>query len=603
MGNLSGTGVTTVPNGQAEGYYALVDPSNGQILGQTYLEPQFCTSYGFLAAQNPAGAYAAVGDSSAVLLSLGLGTMCQMPGPYTGPLAPTPGLWQSPNSTQILAWIKAEGDSIYRTQYVGNGQLNRRISPTALQVDNCGTTYFSGWFGNLNGGLITNLYTTPNAYQPTTDGKDFYFLALDRHGNPEYASYFGGNGADEHVDGGTSRFDPNGVIHQAICAGCGGTDNLPIFPPNAHSSTNNSFNCNMAGVQIAFELLAAAAQVDLSIDTICAGDSLYLTGTTIRTDILTVNWGDGSTWSGPPIPLPGHSYALPGPYVLTVTAFDTICNTQASETLNLWVLPGSAVSADAALVFDPCDPDRNLVLNPGPSLSAEVLVLYSSTGSVDTLVPPYTLSINSILNTYSAWLVAYDNVCGQRDSIQLLAEFRPSLIAPIASVTAPSCLDGQPVRGIGQRGNSDLSYWKIPGGGVIQGPNVQWPATQIGNLSAWFVVVDTVCGTKDSVQVSYQILGADIDSVLVPNVFTPNGDGVNDHFALHGNDAAGLSQLIVVIYNRWGQEVYRTNDPMFEWDGRFQGRLLAPGVYLYHLTWQSVCGSAGDQHGFITLNK
>ena len=62
MGNLSGSGITTVPNGQAEAYYALFDPSNGQMLGQTYLEPQYCTSYGFLAAQNPAGAYAAVGD-------------------------------------------------------------------------------------------------------------------------------------------------------------------------------------------------------------------------------------------------------------------------------------------------------------------------------------------------------------------------------------------------------------------------------------------------------------------------------------------------------------------------------------------------------------
>lgn len=603
MGTLPGTGVTTVPNGQAEGYYALVNPTNGQMLGQTYLEPQFCTSYGFLAAQNPAGAFAAVGDSSAVLLSLGLGTMCQMPGPYTGPLAPTPGLWQNPNSTQILTWIKAEGDSIYRTQYIGNGQLNRRISPTALQVDDCGTAYFSGWFGNLNGGLITNLYTSPNAYQSTTDGKDFYFLALDRHGNPEYASYFGGNGADEHVDGGTSRFDPNGVIHQAICAGCGGTDNLPIFPPNAHSATNNAFNCNMAGVQIAFELLAAAAQLDLSIDTICAGDSLYLTGTTTRTDVLTVSWGDGSTWSGPPIPLPGHSYSVPGPYVISMTALDTVCLTQAIETLNLWVLPGSAVSADAVFDYDPCDPARSIALSPGPNMSAEVLVLYSGNGAVDTIMPPFTWFGTAVADSYSAWLVAYDNVCGQRDSLQLFADFRPALAAPTASITAPFCLDGQPVRGLGQRGNSTNSYWRIPGGAVAQGPNVQWPATQAGNLSAWFVVADTVCGIKDSVQVTYQIFGADVDSLQVPNVFTPNGDGFNDLLHLRGNEASSLAQINLVVYSRWGQEVFRTNDPLFAWDGRFQGRLLSPGVYLYHLTWQSQCGTSGDQHGAITLNQ
>ena len=37
----------------------------------------------------------------------------------------------------------------------------------------------------------------------------------------QYATFFGGNGTQEHVDGGTSRFDPNGVVYHAVCAGCG----------------------------------------------------------------------------------------------------------------------------------------------------------------------------------------------------------------------------------------------------------------------------------------------------------------------------------------------------------------------------------------------
>jgi gliding motility-associated-like protein len=286
-----------------------------------------------------------------------------------------------------------------------------------------------------------------------------------------------------------------------------------------------------------------------------------------------------------------------------VTALDTICLTQAVQTLNLWVLPGSAVRADAQLSFDPCDPARSIALSPGPNLSAEVLVLYGASGSVDSLVPPFAWSGTSLVNSYSAWLVAYDNICGQRDSLQFTAEFRPELTVPTASVTAPFCLDGQPVRGLGQRGNSTNSYWRIPGGGIVLGPSVQWPATQAGNLSAWFVVADTVCGIKDSVQVTYQILGADLDSVQVPNVFTPNGDGINDAFELRGTEASALAQINLVVYSRWGQEVFRTNDPQFAWDGRYQGRALSPGVYLYHLTWQSQCGTAGDQHGAVTLNQ
>ncbi|MEY2972142.1 MAG: hypothetical protein RL738_983 [Bacteroidota bacterium] len=604
MGTLTGNGITTVPNGQAEAYYGLFDPLTGQREAETYLEPQYCTSYGFLAAQNPAGAYAAVGDSGAVLLSLGLGTTCTGSGPYAGPLAPTPGVFQNPNSTQILVWISAAGDSVYRTHYIGNGQLNRRISPTALQVDDCGTAYFSGWFGLLNGGLMTNLFTTPNALQPTTDGKDFYFLALDRRGQPSYATYFGGTGpVDEHVDGGTSRFDPNGVIHQAICAGCGGVDDLPIFPSNAHSAINGSPNCNMAGVQIAFELLAASAQLDLSLDTVCAGDSLYLTGTTSRTDQLTVNWGDGTVYTGAPQPLPGHVYTQPGTYSVLLTALDTLCLTQVQQTLSVVVLPGTSVRADAQLSYDPCDPSRGMTLTPGPLLSAQWLVLYSANGAVDSLAAPYQWTGTSFTTSYSAWLVAYDNVCGRRDSSLLQAEFRPPLSEPGATVTGPACINGQPMRGLGIPGNANQSYWRIPSVGVVPGFNVQWQPSGSGTQTAWFVVADTVCGTKDSVQVQYALVGADLDSLTLPNVFTPNGDGVNDEFRLRPTEAQALDQLFLKVYNRWGQEVFRTSDPNFSWDGRYLGRVLSPGVYIYHATWQSACGSSGDRHGTLTLNE
>ncbi|MFZ9206636.1 MAG: gliding motility-associated C-terminal domain-containing protein [Schleiferiaceae bacterium] len=603
MGTLSGTGVFTTPVPQSQAYYALLHPQTGQRLAETYLQPQFCTSYGFLAAQNPAGAFAAVGDSGAVLLSLGLGTSCVGGGGYSGPLAPTPGLWQTPNSTQIMCWISALGDSIYRTQYVGNGQLNRRISPTALQVDECGSAYFSGWFGGLNGGTITGLYTTPNAAQPTTDGRDFYFLVVDRRGAPAYASYFGGTGpVDEHVDGGTSRFDPNGVIHQAICAGCGGSDNLPIFPPNAHSAVNNSSNCNMAGVQIAFELLEAKVDLALSADTLCAGDSLRLQGTWSRVDQLNVNWGNGVTWSGAPDPLPSLQVLTPGTFVVTVLGLDTLCLTQAQQSFTVHVLPGTSVQADATLNFDPCDPTRTLSLSPGPNLNAQWLVLYGVNGSVDSILPPYSWTGTALTNSYSAWLVAYDNVCGRRDSSFLQAEFRPPLSTPGANVTAPNCLDGSTVRALGIPGNATASYWRVPGGGVIQGFNVQWTPTSAGTQTAWFVVADTVCGTKDSVQVSYQIFGEDLDSLTLPNVFTPNGDGVNDHFSLRSAEAPAVQQLFLKVYDRWGQEVFRTSDPNFAWDGRYLNRLLSPGVYLYHATWQSACGGSGDQHGTLTLN-
>ena len=64
--------------------------------------------------------------------------------------------------------------------------------------------------------------------------------------------------------------------------------------------------------------------------------------------------------------------------------------------------------------------------------------------------------------------------------------------------------------------------------------------------------------------------------VDVPNVFTPNGDGLNDELTLQTRSA---EQIHVIIYNRWGTKVFETYDLGTMWDGNWQGRPAADGVY------------------------
>ena len=84
-----------------------------------------------------------------------------------------------------------------------------------------------------SGSSTTNgLPTTTNAVQTTTDGNDMYFIVFeDSATGVLFGSYFGGTGSGgrEHVDGGTSRFDKKGIIYQAVCAGCNGS-NAGTFP-------------------------------------------------------------------------------------------------------------------------------------------------------------------------------------------------------------------------------------------------------------------------------------------------------------------------------------------------------------------------------------
>ncbi|WP_251620067.1 gliding motility-associated C-terminal domain-containing protein [Odoribacter lunatus] len=69
--------------------------------------------------------------------------------------------------------------------------------------------------------------------------------------------------------------------------------------------------------------------------------------------------------------------------------------------------------------------------------------------------------------------------------------------------------------------------------------------------------------------------------VNVPNVFTPNGDGVNDVFRVQVLSSCSFHAVII---NRWGRKVYEWSDQSGGWDGRINGKYANPGTYYYIVT-------------------
>ena len=83
---------------------------------------------------------------------------------------------------------------------------------------------------------------------------------------------------------------------------------------------------------------------------------------------------------------------------------------------------------------------------------------------------------------------------------------------------------------------------------------------------------------------SLVIIDLDFYDVYIPNVFSPNEDGENDHFTVTGNaDLIEVKSLIV--YDRWGRPVYSENDLLENgsegWDGSVNGEKVNPGIYVY----------------------
>ncbi len=73
------------------------------------------------------------------------------------------------------------------------------------------------------------------------------------------------------------------------------------------------------------------------------------------------------------------------------------------------------------------------------------------------------------------------------------------------------------------------------------------------------------------------------DKLLIPNAFSPNGDGVNDVF--RAVSSSELTQFGFYIYNRWGEVVFETNNPAEGWDGTFRATLQEIGVYVYYVEY------------------
>ena len=122
-----------------------------------------------------------------------------------------------------------------------------------------------------------------------------------------------------------------------------------------------------------------------------------------------------------------------------------------------------------------------------------------------------------------------------------------------------------------------ISYlWQFGTGDTSTTVSPNYTYIPLGDFTACLIAT-TASGCADT---ACSIIDVYINSVfIIPNVFTPNGDEVNDIFTV---TAIGLKSLDAEIYNRWGQKIYEWHTTNGGWDGRTESGVLAPdGTYYY----------------------
>jgi gliding motility-associated-like protein len=635
---MSGTGAQNTFSGVVDGFIARLNASTAALLSSTYVGTS--------------------GYDQSYFVQLDVLDDVYVVGQTTGVYPISPGRYNNPNGTQFIHKFAGDlGTSLWSTRIGSTGSEN--ISPSAFLVSNCGQIYFSGWAGSTNqfgsGGITSStigLPVTADAYQSTTDGSDFYLIVLNQDAvSLEYATFFGGS-ASEHVDGGTSRFDKNGIVYQAVCAGCGGLS----FPttPGVHSSTNNSSNCNLGVFKIDFEQNVQVT-IDASIQGTggCVLDSVEFNAVGTATEWI---WdlGDGS----PQTTETSFSHLYEEPGVYTVTLIGTasgLCVVVDTATVEITVLAPAVMNAQ----FD--------AVPSGDCDAFQVEFFNLSTGSTtyfwqfgDGTFSQQTNPVHSYVQpgTYDVVLTVVDPIC--RDTVFSTLEVEVAvpgleleLASPIAlcdgasqllsagtgfdsylwstgetsmmitvdqpgtytvEVTDGFCTGADTIVVIAQPAHSEVPDKTFCPGDealvVLPDPvtSIVWSTGSTDTVLVvntpgifWFDAIDLFgCDWTDTLLVT--IIDTEVGEPIIPNVFSPNGDASNDVYLITGVDA---DEFELEIYNRWGMKVFTTTSVTRGWNGKLDNgsEPMPEGTYYYVVTYKDDCAQVPSTTltGHITL--
>ena len=179
--------------------------------------------------------------------------------------------------------------------------------------------------------------------------------------------------------------------------------------------------------------------------------------------------------------------------------------------------------------------------------------------------------------------VSLSNLCGTAfDTFTIHENEKPKV-----QLTDTVICDGRPV--VLDAYCPESSYWWSD-----QSIDAALDVTEAG---VYWVVVSNACGS-DSTSTTITYKNCDFN-VVIPNVFSPNGDGLNDLIQ------PSLSQNVMtyefLIFDRWGNNIFTSYDPAESWDGRFRNENCATGVYTMMLKCTSVDGFEKRMKGDITL--
>ena len=491
-------------------------------------------------------------------------------GQTTAPYPVTPGKFSSGQSGQFIHKLSNDlSRSLFSTVIGQEGRTDPNISLTAFLVNDCDNIYLSGWGSpiiiqdNNNFLLQTNgLPITSGAYQTSSDGSSFYLAVLSGDASELlYSTHLGTANSMVHVDGGTSRFDKNGIVYHSVCASCPADDSSFPTTDGAFAQTNISAGCSNAVFKFDLASLRARIQTnDLSfgkpgLDQGCIPLDVVFENKSTGGEVYEWWFGDGTSLTAfdknPII----HQYQNPGTYQVVMRAFD----------------PNTCIAEDYAYTTIVASTTEFKVIDDQDLCAGETLQLTASGGTSYQWFPQEAFTDANVQNplvtpadTITYFVdIRHVNGCAHQDTITV--NVVPKVQVDIKIEQSDICEGGQTLV-IENRSDTftDIA-WDFGDGEFSEEYIPEHVYKENGEYLLQATIANHIC--VETIQQRIPVV-----EMFVPNVLTRNADGLNDTFKITSAFPVDLH-----VFNRWGQLVYQQLDYQNDWNG---GDLTA-GTYYY----------------------
>ncbi len=500
------------------------------------------------------------------------------------------GVYKNDNSGQFLQKFDNSLSTLIFSTVFGSGAGIPNISPTAFLVNDCNNIYLSGWGGIVNsaeGFWQSNTFgmvTTPDAFQKSTSGSDFYFIVFSSDASQLlYASYLGGTSSRTHLDGGTCRFDKGGVVYHAVCSGCAAFNSTQKatsdFPTtlSAWSRTNRSGNCNNAAFKFDLSSLKARIQTNSvklnqpGLNKICLPDKIVFQNRSIGGQQYFWDFGDQTKQIKTDTSAIIHGYKDTGSYSVKLKITDAgTCVVKDSTYVKVSVFEAQGYAGT----------DKIMCFNAGTQLTAGGGVGYQWKNKDNTFTSVQaTPTVNpSISDTYFVTITDV-NGCAKKDTVNV--KVVPAIDLKFkSSLVDYNCFNLPTLSVVNQTDPQEEVFFDFGDGTTSDQPQA---IHQYAKDSLYIV---KLVGKKENC-VYEQRLEVPVFTLKVPNVITPGAaDGENDFFKIQYGDAQARSSIHVslLVYNRWGATVYDNKDYKDDWAATD----IPAGIYYYEAAIQGI---------------